>query len=302
MSARMPAVSLVAVPGRRKATLEAAREIERRGFAGLFNPSPLGGVAFTEAVAFATERVPFGTSVAPIYARTPEEYAQMAAFLHEVSGGRFVFGVGVSHVPALARMQITPGKPLTDMRNFVERVRAVERIGPLPPIVLATLRKRMIALAVEIGDGMVFANGSRSAMPDSLAGVPAVKRADEKFFIGNMIPICISDDLEAAKAVNRRTLTSYVQLPNYNNYWKAAGYVEEMEAVDRLVAAGRQSEIPSVMSDRWLADCTLFGTATQVRDGIEAWFDTGIKTPIVVPTSAAGNQLKAVEELFAAFA
>jgi hypothetical protein len=35
-----------------------------------------------------------------------------------------------------------------------------------------------------------------------------------------------------------------------------------------------------------------------VREGIEAWFDAGIKTPIIVPSSAAGNQLKALQELF----
>ena len=44
-----------------------------------------------------------------------------------------------------------------------------------------------------------------------------------------MIPTCISDDVEAAKAVNRRTLTRYTMLPNYRNYWKEAGYVEEMD-------------------------------------------------------------------------
>ena len=56
------------------------------------------------------------------------------------------------------------------------------------------------------------------------------------------------------------------------------------------------------MSDKWLADATLFGSAAQVRDGIAAWRDAGVTTPVIVPSSAAGNQMKAVEELFAAFA
>jgi alkanesulfonate monooxygenase SsuD/methylene tetrahydromethanopterin reductase-like flavin-dependent oxidoreductase (luciferase family) len=56
------------------------------------------------------------------------------------------------------------------------------------------------------------------------------------------------------------------------------------------------------MSDKWLADATLFGSAAQVRDGIEAWRDAGVTTPVIVPSSASGNQLKAVEELFAAYA
>ena len=59
--------------------------------------------------------------------------------------------------------------------------------------------------------------------------------------------------------------------------------------------------VPALLSDRWLADTTLFGTATEVRDGVEAWRESGVRTPILVPSSAVGNQLKAFEELFAAF-
>jgi len=56
------------------------------------------------------------------------------------------------------------------------------------------------------------------------------------------------------------------------------------------------------MSARWLADATLFGPAAMVRDGVALWRESGITTPILVPSSATGNQLKAVEEIFAAFA
>jgi hypothetical protein len=56
------------------------------------------------------------------------------------------------------------------------------------------------------------------------------------------------------------------------------------------------------MSDRWLADATLFGPASSVREGVAAWREAGITTPILVPSSAYGNQLKAIEEIFAAFA
>jgi alkanesulfonate monooxygenase SsuD/methylene tetrahydromethanopterin reductase-like flavin-dependent oxidoreductase (luciferase family) len=55
------------------------------------------------------------------------------------------------------------------------------------------------------------------------------------------------------------------------------------------------------MGERWLADNTLYGSPAKVRDGIEAWFDAGISTPIVVPSSTSGGQAKAVAELFAAF-
>lgn len=298
---RMPALSLAAVPGRRKATLELAGEIERRGFAGIYCPSTVANVTLCAALAQATNEIPFGTSIAPIYARTVLDYAQTVSFIHEISGGRFRFGIGVSHGPSLKRMKVTAGKPLSDTREFVADLRAMERVGELPPIILATMRRKMIALAGEIGDGMVFANACRSFMATSLAALPEDKRNNENFYIGNMIPTCISDDVEAAKAVNRRTLTSYAQLPNYRNYWKESGYEEEMAGVEAAMAAGEPERVPDHLSDKWLADNTLFGSVSQVREGLEAWFDAGIHTPILVPSSANGNQIVAFEEIFAAF-
>ena len=299
MSEPLPALSLVAVPGRRHATLELAREAERRGFAGLYVPSIFANMAQCTALALATERIPFATAIAPIYARTVEDFAMSAAYIHEVSGGRFRFGIGVAHAPSHIRMGVTPGKPLGDIRAFVARFRSYEGIGALPPIVLATLRKKMLALAVEIGDGAVWANGARSHMGESLSSVAV---PTEGFFLGNMIPTVIDDDREAAAAVNRKTLTGYVSLPNYRNYWREAGYVEEMDAIEAAIGKGDWAALPGLMSDRWLSDVTLYGSAAEVREGVEAWFDAGITTPILVPSSTSGGQLKALEELFAAFA
>jgi alkanesulfonate monooxygenase SsuD/methylene tetrahydromethanopterin reductase-like flavin-dependent oxidoreductase (luciferase family) len=298
----LPALSLVAVPGRRRVTLDLAAEAERRGFAGVYVPSMFGNMAQCAALALATERIIFATAISPIYARTVEDFAQSAAFIHEVSEGRFRFGIGVAHAPSHLRMGVTVGKPLADIRAFVARFRAHDGFGRLPPIILAALRRGMVALAGEIADGLVFANASRSHMAASLAVLPAEKRRDPGFLIANMIPTCISDDIEAAKAVNRRTLTRYMMLPNYRNYWKEAGYGEEMTAIEAAVAAGREADIPGLMSDRWLADATLFGPAAAVRDGIAAWREAGVSTPILVPSSATGNQLTALQEIFAAFA
>jgi alkanesulfonate monooxygenase SsuD/methylene tetrahydromethanopterin reductase-like flavin-dependent oxidoreductase (luciferase family) len=302
MPRQLPAVSLVAVPGRRRATLELAREIERRGFAGIYAPSVFANMSLCEALAHVTERIEFGTSIAPIYARTVGDFAESATFLHEVSGGRFRFGIGVSHAPAHVRMGVTAGKPLADIRDFVEKLRAHAGTRTLPPIILATLRKGMIALAGEVAQGMVLANGARSHMAASLAVLPANKREDASFFIANMIPTCISDDIEAAKAVNRRTLSHYALLANYRNYWKEAGYVEEMVAIEEAVSAKRVEDVPRYLTDTWLADCTLFGPPARVREGLEAWMASGIRTPIVVPSSTAGNQMTAFAELCAAFA
>jgi alkanesulfonate monooxygenase SsuD/methylene tetrahydromethanopterin reductase-like flavin-dependent oxidoreductase (luciferase family) len=302
MPSTLPAISLVAVPGRRQQTLDLACEIERRGFAGIYVPSIFSNMAQVVALAVATKRIKFATAITPIYGRVTEDFAHATAYIHEVSGGRFAFGIGVAHGPSHVRMGVTPGKPLGDIRAFVERMRSFEGIGALPPIILAALRKRMVTLAGEIAEGLIFANASRSHMADSLSALPAGKRADPDFLVANMIPTCISDDVEAAKAVNRRTLTRYAMLPNYRNYWKEAGYTDEMAAIENAIAAGRQADIPSLLSDRWLADNTLFGPAAKVREGVEAWREAGVSTPVIVPSSASGNQIKAVEELFTAFA
>ena len=297
-----PSVSLVAVAGRRRATLDLAQKLEQEGFGGIFCPSPGDGLALCEALALVTREIAFGTSIANIYTRHPFDYAQTAAVIHELSGGRFRFGVGVSHGPMHQRLALQVGKPLEDIRKFVADVRAAEsQVGTLPPIVLATLRKRMVELSAEIGQGAVWANGARSQMPASLSALPPARRDDPAFFIGDMVPTCIDADRAAAAAVNRRTLTSYVKLPNYQNYWIEAGYEEEMTAIRAAIARREDDRIPSLMSDRWLRDVTLFGPAAEVREGVEAWRAAGVRTVIVVPSSTRGGQMKAFEELIAAF-
>ncbi len=297
-----PAVSLVAVARRRRATLDLAQRIEREGFTGIYCPSPGDGLALCEALAQTTSAIPFGTSIANIYTRHPFEYAQMAAVVHELSGGRFRFGVGVSHGPTYQRLGLTPGKPLEDVRKFLDDVRGhAAQVGGLPPIVLAALRRRMVELAGEIAQGVVWANAARSHMAASLRHLPEARRNDRDFFIGDMLPTCIDDDRAAAAAVMRRTLVGYVKLPNYQNYWIEARYEEEMRAVRAAVARGDDAAVQAAMSDRWLSDVTLFGPAAEVRDGVDAWRAAGVKTVILVPSSTRGNQLVAFEELFAAF-
>jgi len=249
-----PAVSLAAVSGKRRAMIDLAQEIERRGYPGIYCPSIGDGLALSTAIALVTERIDIATAISPIYFRQAAEYAQTVAFIHEISGGRFRFGIGVSHRPALAPRGLDGGKPLADTRAFVEQLRATPRVGELPPVILAALREKMIRLAAEIGDGMIFANAARSHMPRSLAALPEATRNDPAFSIGNMIPTCIDDDLDAARAVNRKTLTRYALLPNYRNYWKASGYAEEMNAVEACIAANNPDGVPACLTDRWRSE------------------------------------------------
>ena len=298
----MPSVSLAAVPGRRAGAVQMAVEIEAKGFAGIYCPSFGDAMGLCLSIAHATERIHFGTSIQPIYLQHPAALATSASYLHEIAEGRFRLGVGVTHGPVIKRLGVETGKPLADMREYVGTMRAAgEQMGGLPPVDLATLRDRMVGLSVEIGDGAVWANASRSRMAHSLSFVPDDRLADG-FQVGNMIPTVIDDDLDAARARNRKTLRGYVALPNYRNYWIDAGYAEEMAAAKAALDAKDDDALTVAMTGDWLDDCTLSGSVGRVREGIEAWFDAGVTNPVVVPSSTSGGQAKAMEELFAAFA
>jgi len=297
----LPAISLVAVPGRRRQTLEIACDIERRGFSGIYMPSRWSNMAQCTGLALATDSIRFGTAIAPIYAETAEEFAISAAYIHEVSGGRFRFGIGVAHGPMHQRLGITVGKPLADTRAFVDKIRSFDGIGAMPPVVLAALRKRMVALAAEIAEGVLFANASLSHMADSLSAIPPARRNDPDFLVGNMLPVCIADDERSALALHRRRLERYVLLPNYRNYWKEAGYREEMVEIEKALAENRPDAIPHYLTDHWIADNSLYGSAKKVRDRVAEWFAAGVNTPVLVPNSVNGNQLQALNEIFAAF-
>jgi alkanesulfonate monooxygenase SsuD/methylene tetrahydromethanopterin reductase-like flavin-dependent oxidoreductase (luciferase family) len=294
----MPAVSMAAMPGRRRATLEMAQRFEQAGWSGIYCPSLGDCVGLAEALALSTKSIPFGTSIANIYTRHPLDYAQTAALIHELSSGRFRFGIGVSHAPTHARLRIAPGKPLADMRQFVGDLRAgAAQWGELPPLTLATLRSRMTGLAGEIAQGAVWANAARCHLPASLAHLPEGARRDRGFFIGNMVPTCVDADRAAAAAVLRKVLAGYVRLPNYQNYWIEAGFAEEMQAIRGALASGRDADVSRFMSDRWLAEVTLSGSPAEVREGLEAWYAAGVRTLILVPSSTRGNQMVALQEL-----
>ena len=130
------------------------------------------------------------------------------------------------------------------------------------------MRDKMLGLATEIADGAIWANAARSTIPGQLERASGARR--DGFSLTNMIPTVISDDLAAARAIQRRTMAAYVTLPNYRNYWKSVGYVEEMEAIEDALERKERDRIPELMSDTWLDDCTLSGTASRVHEVVDA--------------------------------
>jgi alkanesulfonate monooxygenase SsuD/methylene tetrahydromethanopterin reductase-like flavin-dependent oxidoreductase (luciferase family) len=247
-------------------------------------------------LAHATSRINYWTSIQPIYYSHPVEAANTVAHINEMSNGRFRYGIGVSHGPVTQRLGVETGKPLSDIKNYVAAMRTNERFGgQLPPIYLATLRNKMLELASEISEGAIWANASLSHMATQLGEVPTAVRDD--FFLSNMIPTVIDDDIEAARAINRRTLTGYVSLPNYRNYWRAAGYNDEMDSIEEALDAGNKEALTGLMTNEWLDDCTISGSADHVRERLADWANAGVM-PIAVMSSTTGGQAKAIGELF----
>ena len=296
----LPAVSAVATPTKRGAILELAGRLEDAGFPALACPSLGGTLGLCVSLAHATKSIRYFTSIQPIYYNHPVEAANTTAHIHEVSAGRFGFGIGVSHGAVVSRLGVQAGKPLTDIRNYVDAMRKQEQFsGQLPPVYLATMRDRMLSLATEIADGAIWANASLSNMPAQLARHTMEFR--DGFVRTNMIPTVIDDDIEAARAVNRKTMRGYVILPNYRNYWREAGYAEEMDTIEQMIAEGRRDDLPSAMSNRWLDDCTLSGPVDRVRNGLAAWYEAGV-TPVAVMSSTSGGQAHAIRQLIDAYA
>lgn len=294
-----PALSLVASPTKRSALIDLAKEAERRGFAGIACPSLGAAMALCTSLAHETTRIRFWSSIQPIYYSHPAEMANTAAHIHEISRGRFSLGIGVSHGPVVKRLGVTTGKPLGDITRYVATMRDNERFsGSLPPLLLATLRDRMLALALEIADGAVWANASLRDISRQVASARAKGRSD--FFLANMIPTVIADDPDEARAINRKTMLGYLSLPNYRNYWRNAGFGAEMDTIESAQQSGEKSLILEAMDNEWLDDCTISGNASTVRTRLLEWNERGV-LPIAVMSSTSGGQAKAINELFAAY-
>jgi alkanesulfonate monooxygenase SsuD/methylene tetrahydromethanopterin reductase-like flavin-dependent oxidoreductase (luciferase family) len=298
-----PAVSMVAPAKKRHAILELARRAEELKFAGIACPSLGATMGLCVSLAHSTNEIKFWTSIQPIYYSHAIEMANTAAHIHEVSNGRFALGLGVSHGPVIDRLGATTATPLADIKNYLATMKAQERFsGDLPPVYLAALRNKMMHLASEISNGAIWANASRKSIATQIALLPDSKRSN--MFLANMIPTVISDDVEAARAIHRKTLIGYVTLPNYRNYWRACGYGEQIDAFEKILSESakesRNAEIISAMDNEWLDDCTISGDVDTVRERLYGWSQIGV-LPIAVMSSTSGGQAHAISQLFDAF-
>lgn len=195
-------------------------------------------------VARETNRIGLGAGVMNPSSMAVTEIAMAAATLQEVSGGRFLLGIGSGAPEFLGWAGITPPPPLGSTRSAVAAIRLLLtgespegapaagrlRIPVAPtPIYIGAMGPRMLALAGEIGDGalpLLFPPERLRRVKEQLAGVP------ESFDLAACVWVSIDPD--AARA--RRALAA--KIAYYGSSFapqllKDAGLtVAEMQAVD----------------------------------------------------------------------
>jgi alkanesulfonate monooxygenase SsuD/methylene tetrahydromethanopterin reductase-like flavin-dependent oxidoreductase (luciferase family) len=263
--------------------------------------------SFTMAAALAmcTERVAIGTSVAPLYHRSPASMAQTAATVDDISGGRFRLGLGVGHRITMGGwhgQQI--GKPTAEMREYIGIIRAIlggdepptgQRwtstfafMGFTPrrdiPIYQAALSPAMLRLAGEIADGVVlWACPSQYVrdvvMPEVSVGRHRAGKPTEGFHILAAVPSAMAYDRATALVGVRNELHRYFGLPFYRAMFQAAGFADDVAAFD---AGSPDVEAQKLaISERFIDDLCAIGDDSAVRDGVQRYRDAGVTNPVV---------------------
>lgn len=224
----------------------AAAEIERFGYSALW----LGeGLATKEAFAHAaillaaTERIVVATGIANIYARDATAMHNAGLTLAEAYPGRFVLGLGVSHLPLVQPRGHDYGRPVTAMRAYLDAMERAKWAPPPPPEplprVLAALRRRMLELARDRTDGAhpYLVTPEHTARAREVLGTGPILAPEQA--------VIVETDPARARAAGRRHLAFYLTLPNYVNNFRAMGFGDADVAnggserlVDALVAWG----------------------------------------------------------------
>jgi F420-dependent oxidoreductase-like protein len=211
------------------------------GFASAWVSNIFGLDALT-ALAVAGSQVPgieLGTAVVPTYPRHPAVLAQQALTVATALGGRLTLGIGLSHKIVIEDMYgYSFDRPARHMREYLsillplldgqqasfqgETMRA--QIGlstPRPgrvPVLLAALAPQMLRLAGQRADGTVLWMTGPATIRDYI--VPSIREAAAAAGrpsprVVCLLPVCITDDPDGARARANRVLAIYGQLPSY---------------------------------------------------------------------------------------
>lgn len=255
---------------------ELATGVEKLGYSHLWYPESLAYEAFSLGgyLLARTSRLVLATGIANIYARDPMSSAMGHDGLNALSDGRFLLGLGVSHIPLVsARRGHDYGKPVSTMRDYLQamadaelepRLRMAER-----NVVLAALGPKMLALSAEKSRGALPYNVTpeHTAMAREVLGPEAWLCVEQK--------ICLCTDESEARAVAAKQLSRYMPLPNYRNNWLRQGFTE-----DDLAGQG---------SPRFLDAMVAWGDETAIRKRLDEHYAAGANHVCIQPFDPGGS-------------
>ncbi|MEA3133199.1 MAG: hypothetical protein QOG17_1045 [Gammaproteobacteria bacterium] len=238
-----------------------ARRVEAWGYGALWTPEAVGREVFSACAWLLanTSSLIIASGIANIYARDSFSAAAAQKGLNEQSGGRFLLGLGVSHIPLVEGVRkLQYGKPVATMRAYL-RAMADAPYQSVPPAaapktVVAALGPKMLELAAELADGAHPYN----VTPEHTRQARALLGA------GKLLCVEQAAILETspadARAIARRFLDIYLGLPNYVDNWRRLGFTDADFAgggsdrlVDALFAWGDEKAIRARIDEHWQA-------------------------------------------------
>lgn len=256
-----------------------AQAVEKAGYKALWIPEAVGREPFAHATYLLdhTERLSIATGIANIWARDAITMAAASKTVAELSGGRFVLGIGVSHKPLVSNLRgHNYDKPYSYMKEYLPKMKSALYRAPEPkeevPILIAALHPKMLALAAE------QTRGTHTYF------VPPAHTAKVRAQIGPQPWICAAQavilerDATTARAMARQYMKTYVpRLPNYTNNLKALGYTD--------------ADFADGCSDRLVDDIVAWGSEEKIRDRIEAHLKAGATHVCILPIRADNESL-----------
>jgi len=252
------------------------------------------------SIAARTDTVGLGTSISSVYSRSPALLGQTAATLHEVSGGRFRLGLGVSTPQLVERWHgIQYNKPFRRLRESLEVIRQVlsgetvsydgdvidvsgfrlrfEPPSPPPAIDVAAMGPKSLELAGRFADGyhthMVTLEGIEESFAGLRKGTELGNRSTNDVQVTVEVPCCALDNRERARELLRHHFAFYVGAMGvvYRDHLIRQGYATEAEEIARLWADGDRDAAMAVISDDLLANLGVAGAPEEARQMLHQW-------------------------------
>jgi probable F420-dependent oxidoreductase len=314
--------------------VELVKHAESLGFADAWSYETLAGDAFTPVAAAATltERIRLGTAIVPVFTRPAALIALSAASVQQLSGGRFVLGVGISTPTIVEQWMGVPYRmPVTRLRETVTALRAAFsgqkvttngktvkingfRLGTAPdtppPIYIGAQGELMLRTAGEIGDGVIVNYITPETFPQMLReihnGARAGGKNPESIDIVCRILVAIDSEQEIVRESLRRELTAYLTVPQYNKFFQWIGFGKEAGAAFKAWVAGDRKKALSLVPDRMVESIYVFGTIEQVMQRLRDYEKAGVTSTALQFASFASDPeekrrrvLSAMQELSA---